>query len=124
MTSVRKLTRLIGEVAPDHKINITVLRNGSERNLEVTVGKREMNFDAGGYFGGGNLELLENFPTMPRTMRVPQVPSAPFPPLGNDGNVYIWGTGASRQIGVTVTTLSKQLADYFRCSGRQRAFGQ
>ena len=33
--------------------------------------------------------------------------------MGNDGNVFIRGMGASRQIGVTVTTLSKQLADYF-----------
>lgn len=113
VTSVKKLTRLIGEVAPDHKINITVLRNGSERNLEVTVGKREMNFDAGSFYGGGNLELLENMPTLPRTPRVPQVPSAPFPPMGNNGYAVILGTSASRQIGVTVTTLSKQLADFF-----------
>ena len=115
VTSVKKLTRLIGEVAPDHKVGITVLRNGSERDIEVTVGKREMNFDASGYFGG-EIPTIENFPTMPRTMRVPRVPtvpSAPFPPMGNDGNVFIWGTGASRQIGVTVTTLSTQLADYF-----------
>ncbi|MGI9056014.1 MAG: PDZ domain-containing protein [Pyrinomonadaceae bacterium] len=110
VTSVRKLTRLIGEVAPDHKVNVTVLRNGSERDIEVTVGKSEMNFDAGGFFGGGNLELLENMPTLPRT---PRVPSPPFQSSGNEGNVFIWGTGANRQIGVTVTTLSKQLADYF-----------
>ena len=75
VTSVKKLSRLIGEVAPDHKINITILRNGSERNLEVTLGKREINFDAGGFYGRGNLELLENMPTLPQIPRIPQVPS-------------------------------------------------
>lgn len=113
VTSVRKLTRLIGEVAPDHKINITVLRNASERDIEITLAKREMNFDAGGFYGRGNIELLENMPTLPRTPRVPISPPTPYPPMGNDGNVSIWGTGASRQIGVTVTRLSNQLADYF-----------
>lgn len=111
VTSVRKLTRLIGEVAPDHKVSITVLRNGSERNVEVTLGKRDMNFDASGYFGG---EFPSgNFPTLPPMMTIPRVPSMPLPPIGNDGGVFVWRSGATRQLGVIVTNLNKQLGDYF-----------
>ena len=114
VTSVRKLTRLIGEVAPDHIVNVTVLRNGSERDIKVTVGKNERNFNAGGFIGGDNLDLLERLPTLPRTLRIPQTPSIPF---GSDGNGFIWGTSASRQIGVMVTPISTQLADYFGVAG-------
>ncbi|CAN5676584.1 hypothetical protein BH20ACI4_BH20ACI4_19510 [soil metagenome] len=107
VTSVQKLTRLIREVAPDHKVNLTVLRGGSERNIEVTMGKREFDFNTSGVIRG-ELPNFENFPTVPR------VPNAPFPPPGvGDGNVFVWSSGANRQIGVTLTSLSKQLADYF-----------
>lgn len=111
VSSVRKLTRLIGEVAPDHKVKVTVLRNGGERDIEVTLGKREMNFEANVY--SGDLPTLEAVPNFPQPMRIPRTPTVPFPPMGNDGNVFIWRTGANRQIGVTLTNLSKQLADYF-----------
>ncbi len=40
ITSVRKLTRLISEVAPDHQVRLTVLRNGRENELSATLGKR------------------------------------------------------------------------------------
>ena len=48
VTSVRKLTRMIGEVAPDHQARISVLRGGSERELNVTLAKRPTpKFEAG-----------------------------------------------------------------------------
>src|SRR5215203_1253357 len=40
--SVRKLSRLIAEVAPDHQARITVLRGGSEQEITATMGKREI----------------------------------------------------------------------------------
>ena len=40
ITSSRKLTRLISEIAPDHTAKIVVLRVGSERELNATIGKR------------------------------------------------------------------------------------
>ncbi|MCC6330105.1 MAG: PDZ domain-containing protein, partial [Acidobacteria bacterium] len=40
VTSTRKLTRLVSEIAPDHQARLTVLRNGAEREVIVTVGKR------------------------------------------------------------------------------------
>src|SRR5688500_13915654 len=59
VTSVRKLTRLIGEVAPDHQVSISVLRGGSERDLNVTLGKRPTPRFEGGAFGGtfGRLQM-------------------------------------------------------------------
>ncbi len=111
VSSVRKLTRLIAEVAPDHKVKVTVLRNGDERDIDVTLGKREMNFDTTVF--NGELPALEAVPNFPQTMRIPRTPSATFPPVGSDGSVFVFRTGASRQIGVTLTSISKQLADYF-----------
>ena len=111
VSSVRKLTRLIGEVAPDHKVTLKVLRKGSERDIDVTVGKREMNFDAS-VFSGGNFPQMETIPTLPRTMRVPNTPMTPFPQV-DGGGAFVWRGAASRQIGVSISALSKQLADYF-----------
>lgn len=117
VSSVRKLTRLIGEVSPDHKAKVTVLRNGNERDIEVTVGKREMNFDAG-VFRGGNFPQVEIAPIMPRGMRVPNAPLAPTSPLAplpqfGENGTFIWRGASARQIGVSINPLSKQLADYF-----------
>lgn len=110
ISSVKKLTRLIGEVAPDHKAKVTVLRNGNERDIEVTLARREMNFDAGA-FSSGNFPQIEVAP-MPRTMRIPNTPITPFPQVGGNGT-SIWRGAAARQIGVSISTLSKQLGDYF-----------
>ncbi|QYO67554.1 S1C family serine protease [Leptolyngbya sp. 7M] len=52
VTSTQKLSRMIGEIAPDHTARITVLRGGSERELSVTIGKRPApKFDEAGAFG-------------------------------------------------------------------------
>lgn len=113
VTSVRKLTRLIGEVAPDHKVNLTVLRGGSERNVEITMGKRDFNFETSGVLSG-DFPKFENFPKIPPTMTIPAIPETTFPPMRiGEGNVFVWSTGTNRQIGVTLTSLTKQLADYF-----------
>lgn len=113
VTGTRKLTRLIGEVAPDHQAKITVLRNGAEREFSVTMGKREMpEF-------GENGVILQSFPQMSEIPmpRIPRSPNAPLPPMDNDGNVFIFRNGESRQIGVSVSQLTKQLAENFGVSG-------
>src|SRR5687768_3528305 len=33
VTSVRKLTRVLGEISPDHQVKLTVVRGGSEREI-------------------------------------------------------------------------------------------
>lgn len=113
VTGTRKLTRLIGEVAPDHQAKVTVLRNGNEREFSVTIGKREMpEF-------GENGTILQGFPQMSEIPlpRIPRSPNATLPPLEGDGNVLIFRNGESRQIGVSVTELTKQLAENFGVSG-------
>ena len=41
VTSMRKLTRLIQESAPDHSARVTVLRSGAEQELSATLTRRE-----------------------------------------------------------------------------------
>ena len=107
--SVLKLTRLISEVAPEQTAKVTVLRGGTEREFNVTLGRRDLPQSAPGNFS------FENLPTFPAVPRTPQTPAVPFPPLQRegDGDVFVWRGTASRQIGVGVTALTKQLGDYF-----------
>ena len=107
ITSVRKLTRLISEVAPDHQARITILRNGSEREIAATMGKRE----APVFQNSGMLEKLWGLPG------IPEYPNRPFPPLNeNEPNVFIFRGDQNRQIGVSVTPLTKQLGDFLGVS--------
>lgn len=110
VTSTRKLTRLIGEVAPDHQVRITVLRNGSEREISATLGKRP-----GMTFSEGMFRT-----TVPSVPSIPSVPSVPRVWTYPEGTVItpekfgeFYSFGAARQIGVSVSTLGKQLGDYF-----------
>ena len=114
VTSVRKLNRLISEVAPDHQAKIKILRGGDEREIVVTIGKRELPQFQNGNFGFRNFETLPAMPTMPTMPNLPQAQIAPFPTLpdGQGNYVFRFG-GASRQIGVGVAPLNEQLGDYF-----------
>src|SRR5882762_510745 len=40
VTSVRKLTRLVSEVAPDQTVKLGISRGGGEQEVAVTIGKR------------------------------------------------------------------------------------
>jgi S1-C subfamily serine protease len=107
VTSVFKLTRLINETAPDHQVRITVLRGGSESDLNATLGKRQPpTFPNGSFRMGG--ALPENF----EIQRLPMPPAGSFS-IPNDGNGFVFRSGANRQIGVGVAPLSRQLAEFF-----------
>lgn len=115
ITSVRKLSQLIAEVAPDHQVKLTVLRGGSEQEFTATMGKREFPAVFNGNF------KPENFPKMPEMPRTPQVQVLP---PNVKGDAFIWKNdgeggfffGANRQIGVGVSSLTKQLGEYFGVS--------
>jgi serine protease Do len=94
--SVRKLNRLVSEVAPDHKITLGISRGGSEQEVAVTVGKRAGYADTGRMTTPRGNFPMEGFPTIES---LPQ------------GNIFSLGNG--RRIGVGTTQLTKQLADYF-----------
>ena len=122
VTSARKLTRLVGDVDPDHQVRVTVLRNGSEQEITATLGKRPMPKFAEGNFNfpvapGGNFEFkdfkdLPNYKDMPDFKMLPGQPHVFTVPDG-EGRSFTWNWGNGRSIGVGVTPLTKQLATHF-----------
>ena len=106
VTSVRKLTRLVNESAPDQNVRLTISRGGSEQELSATLSKRKMDTIFSGSF--------------PRIMRgdnedgVRVMPNGNWPPsIGGGESPLVWTLGANRRIGVSTQNLSQQLADYF-----------
>lgn len=113
VNSVRKLNRLVSEMAPDHSVRITVSRGGAEQEVTATIGKRN------------NSSLVRDLLTgEPKIWKWD----------GNDPKVWKWEgplrdslldnegdltfiLGNSRRIGVSTMALTKQLADYFGISG-------
>lgn len=110
VTSVRKLTRMVGEVDPDHQVRIGVIRAGSERELTATLGKRPTpKFEQGSFSGG--FPRIERVPGQaPRVFSIPS-PDAPDQP-------FIWRTsGPRRAIGIAIVPLTKQLAEHYGVEG-------
>jgi serine protease Do len=114
VTSARKLTRLVSEVAPDHQVTLTVVRGGAEQSIPVTIGKRAVPA-----FGEGAFSMAVPgapgvpFPDIPEFRgEMPNIRVYPPMPGGEGGNVTIF-RGSSRRIGASVTPLTKQLADHF-----------
>ncbi|MGH9968019.1 MAG: PDZ domain-containing protein [Pyrinomonadaceae bacterium] len=100
VTSVRKLNRLVSEVAPDQTVRLGISRGGSEQEVAVTIGKRDDYKNALqdwhgkiAPLGGGKMRIEG------------------FEELGKDGFAFSFGN--NRRIGVSTTTLTKQLAEYF-----------
>ena len=120
ISSGRKLTRLISEISPDHTAKVTVLRGGSEREINVTLGKRPApKFAEGAFafpegfekFDFKNMPELDKFefkmPDLEKLEKYKVVPGEPS----------FFSFGNRRQIGVGLTPLSKQLSDHFGVSG-------
>ena len=110
VTSARKLTRLVSEVAPDQTVRLGISRGGSEQEVAVTIGKRENSMDTLNNFKGlkglgGKLENLEGWTPGARVWKWEG------PDSDNDGFVYAFGN--NRRIGVSTTQLTKQLAEFF-----------
>ncbi len=111
VTSVRKLNRLISEVAPEHLAKLVVVRNGAEQTFDVKMGKRELPemFD-------GNFKF-ENIPPLAMIPEFKEFPKGNFPEWNKEGaKTFVWSTAANRQIGISVSDLTKQLGDYFGVS--------
>lgn len=103
VTSVRKLSRLVSEVAPDHSVRLTIVRGGAEQELSVTLAKRK---NTENVFGS----MPEIFKTMPRGEMKIDPGKIQIDP-GQDGLVFAFG--GNRRIGISTQPLTKQLADYF-----------
>jgi len=106
VTSVRKLNRLVSEVAPEQTVRLAISRGGTEQEVAVTVGKRQDSMNA--------LERLQGLDKLPGLERM-------MPPGANGwklegpeaGRDFVFAFGNSRRIGVGTMQLTKQLADYF-----------
>ena len=120
ITSSRKLSRLIGEISPDHQARLTVMRSGSEREIAVTLGKRPMpKFGEGGFFefSDPNQKFeVPQMPDLPNLEKLPRMESMPLPPGAPDAPMA-FAFGSRRQIGVGMTMLTKQLAAHFGVDG-------
>jgi membrane-associated protease RseP (regulator of RpoE activity) len=130
ISSARKLTRLIGEVSPDHQATVTVLRGGREQDINVTIAKRPMPEFSNGNFqfsmppmGKMDMPDLKNLPQLKDMHELKDMPDWQNLPKGEfkqfdmpNGQGFTWVSGG-RQIGVGIVPLSKQLADYFKVEG-------
>src|SRR4051812_38831893 len=129
VTSARKLTRLVGEVDPEHQATLTVLRGGREQNITVTIGKRPMpEFNNGNFqinmpdMGNMKLPDLKSLPQMQNLPDFQNMPDLQNMPNGQfrsfslpNGQGWAWSAvQGGRQIGAGVTPLTKQLAEHFR----------
>lgn len=99
VTSVRKLNRLVSEIAPDQSAKITISRNGAEQDVTATIGKRKNPIMAG-----------DLFKEQPKVWKFEGPMANAFP--NNDGNLTFM-FGNSRRIGVSTVELTDQLAAYF-----------
>lgn len=116
VTSVRKLNRLVSEIAPDHTVKITISRNGAEQELTATMGKRT-NSSRVSELWAPHLRTWERRLDTDKLNREFGEKFKGFPldrdNLLNDNNDLMFYFGNSRRIGVSTVELTKQLADYF-----------
>jgi serine protease Do len=119
VTSTRKLFRLIGEAAPEQTVRLTISRGGAEQQISVTLGQRE---DSTRTLGALVPELRDRLlqPRAPQVWSFPNVPNIPNAPnTPNAPDIFSFGLGNNRRVGVTTTQLTRQLADYFGVGGGQ-----
>lgn len=120
ITSVRKLNRIVSELAPDQSVKITVSRGGSEQDVTATIGKRSNSFFANDFLGN-QPRIWKWEKGEPKEWKF-EVPFNNEPPLFNDGgdllkNRDLFWLANGRRIGVSTIELTKQLADYFGIAG-------
>lgn len=114
ITSVRKLNRLVAEVAPDQSVRVTVSRGGSEQELTATIGKRNNSLMAQGWLSGE--PKTWKWEGDPKAFKFEGTPFEGFSfDLERDGDLTFLFNG--RRIGVSTIQLNKQLADYFGITG-------
>jgi len=111
VNSVRKLNRLVSEMAPDHSVRITVSRGGSEQEVTATITKRDNSTMVGDLFKG-NPKVWKWEGTDPKVWKFESPLFNRKDWFDNNGDLTFF-LGNSRRIGVSTMELTKQLADYF-----------
>lgn len=114
ITSVRKLNRVVSELAPDQSVRITVSRGGSEQEIAATIGKRDQSVHV-------TRDLVPGGFRWSWEGMQPKVWKWEGPLIGRDNfgdnNDLTFALSNSRRIGVSTMELTKQLADYFGITG-------
>jgi serine protease Do len=95
VTSVRKLNRLISEIAPEQTVRVAISRGRSEQEFTATIGKRD------------TMSNVQSFGT-----ENPQIWKWEGP-LANKDKDMVFAFGNNRRIGVSTVELTRQLAEYF-----------
>ncbi len=106
VTSVRKLNRLVSEVAPDQTVRLVINRRGTEQELSVTIAKRNDSADTVQRFHG--LQGMQPFPNLIAPGSRDWHLETP-----GSGDGWVFNFGNNRRIGINTMSLTKQLADYF-----------
>ena len=108
VTSVRKLNRLVSEIAPDHTVRITVSRNGAEQEVTATIGKRKNSNNVRGFLSPNSKEWKFEGPIIDHGDLFEKHADL----FENHGDL-MFRLSNSRRIGVSTMQLTKQLAEYF-----------
>jgi serine protease Do len=114
VNSVRKLNRLISEMAPDHSVRVSVSRNGAETEITATIGKRSNSAFAQDLIPGGS-KLWKWEGTDPKVWKW-EGPLFNREDFRNNGDFALM-LMSGRRIGVSTMELSRQLAEYFGIAG-------
>ncbi len=121
ITSVRKLNRLVAEIAPDQSVKVAVSRGGAEQEVNATIAKRDNSTMAQDYFQvqprvwkRDPQGLFKDF-----KWETPMFQGFSFD-TDNFGDLT-FTLGNSRRIGVSTMQLNKQLAEYFGITGGKGA---
>ncbi|MFN0278827.1 MAG: PDZ domain-containing protein [Pyrinomonadaceae bacterium] len=120
VTSTRKLSRLISEVAPDHQVSLTILRNGNEKDIKATLGKRQSPKFENGNFSFNLPDVMEkDLMVLPELRNLPRGEGMRMfkVPPGGEGKSFAWKSGEGRQIGISVYPVTKQLGERFGVDG-------
>jgi membrane-associated protease RseP (regulator of RpoE activity) len=115
VSSVRKLNRLVSEMAPDQSVRLSFSRGGSEQEITATVGKRTNQSFAGDFLPGGS-KLFKWEGKEPKVFKWEGSPFNRSDLFNNNGD-FAFALSNSRRIGVSTMELTKQLADYFGITG-------
>jgi serine protease Do len=126
ITSVRKLNRIVSELAPDQSVKITVSRGGSEQDIIATIGKRSNTLFANDLFGKNQPQIWKWERGEPKGWKFEMPPlTMDNGNLFSDGDLFnnrdLFWLANGRRIGVSTMALNKQLADYFGIAGGKGA---
>jgi serine protease Do len=115
VSSVRKLNRLVSEMAPDQSVRVSFSRAGAEQEVTATVGKRSNQSFASDMFPEGST-VWKWEGADPKTFKW-EGPLLNRGDLFDNNGGFSFSLSNSRRIGVSTMQLTKQLADYFGIAG-------